>query len=101
VHVKQIWSVARETHDRLGRLVWAAGWAIPLVAFGLAISIPYWRAMLRDSERAMAQQVGYEDEALCARFGFAAGTEKHFACKLDLLELRHSHARMLEANSLP
>ena len=49
----------------------------------------------------MAQQIDYEDEALCARLGFAVGTDKHFACKLDLLALRRSHENMLAANTLP
>jgi hypothetical protein len=99
--VRPIWTVAREAHDRLGRLIWFAGWTVPLVVLGLAISIPFWRAVIADSEHSMAQQINYEDEALCAKFGFAAGTDKHFACKLDLLDLRHSHERMLAENTLP
>jgi hypothetical protein len=99
--VKQIWGVARDAHDWLAGLVWHAGWTVPLVALGLAISIPFWRAVVADSQHAMAQQIDYEDEALCARFGFTKGTDTHFACKLDLLELRRSHESMLAARSLP
>jgi hypothetical protein len=99
--VRQIWSIARDAHDRLGRLIWIAGWTIPLGALCLALSIPFWHAVIADSQHAMAQQIDYEDTALCARFGFAAGTDKHFACKLDLRDLRRSHERMLDAISLP
>ena len=98
--MRQIWSVAQDVHDRLCRLIWFAGWTIPLVAWA-------WRSRsrlgVRWSPRAsiVAQQIDYENEALCARFGFAVGTDKHFACKLDLLDLRHSHENMLAENTLP
>jgi hypothetical protein len=85
----------------VARLVWFAGWTIPLVAVCLAVSIPFWRAVVADGEHAMAQQIDYEDEALCTKFGFAAGGDRHFACKLDLLDLRRSHERMLADNALP
>ena len=99
--MRQIWSIAQDVHDRLCRLIWLAGWTIPLVALGLAVSIPSWRALVAEREHAVAQQIDYENEALCARFGFAVGTDKHFACKLDLLALRRSHENMLAANTLP
>jgi hypothetical protein len=100
-HVRQIWGVAREAHNRLAQAVWFAGWTIPLTVLVLALSMPYWRAAVADSEYAMAQQIDYEDATLCVKFGFAAGTDKHFACKLDLLELRRSHERLSESASIP
>lgn len=98
--MRQIWRRAQQAHDRLG-LVWFAGWSLPLAVLSLAFSVPLWRAAIDQSDYAMAQQIDYEDTALCVRFGFAAGTENHFACKLDLLELRRNHESLLAAGSLP
>jgi hypothetical protein len=95
--VRQFWNF----HDQLARLLWCAGWTVPPAVLGLGISIPYWQAVVADTEHAMAQQIDYEDGALCTRFGFAPGSDRHFACKLDLRDLRHSHERLLTAGGLP
>jgi len=49
----------------------------------------------------MAQQIDYEDTALCVKFGFTAGTQQHFSCKLDLLDLRHNDEQLTAAYSIP
>jgi hypothetical protein len=47
------------------------------------------------------QQIDYEDSTMCRKFGFAAGTERFSSCKLDLLDLRHSHEKLVAATAIP
>jgi hypothetical protein len=76
-------------------------WTTPFLAILIvAVSIAYWRDVNIETEHAKTQQIDYEDTALCTKFGFAADTDKHAACKLDLLDLRHSHEELLSATSL-
>jgi hypothetical protein len=72
---------------------------LPVLFF--AISIACWKAVITDTAVAVANQVDYEDAALCTKFGFAAGTKEHAACKLDLLDLRHGHEQLIAATSEP
>jgi hypothetical protein len=67
----------------------------------LAASTVVWRALIMENELTVENQVDYEDAALCIKFGFAHGTARHDACKLDLLDLRRSHEDLLTKNSLP
>jgi hypothetical protein len=101
VLLKQVWTSGAQAHSRLSTLVWCAGWAIPLAVLVLAISVPFWRTVVAEAEQAMAQQIDYEDGALCAKFGFAAGTENYLSCKLDLADLRRNHEKLLAAGSTP
>jgi hypothetical protein len=101
VHVRHLWSIVWQGHDRLTKLVWCAGWTIQLVAVGLTISIPFWQAVIADTELTVMQQVGYEDSVLCRKFGFVAGTVKYAGCLADLLDLRHNHERLMADASLP
>ena len=87
--------------QRTGRLVWRNGPIILLPVLFFAISIALWRPLLVDAARTVASQVDYEDAALCTKFGFAADTPAHAACKLDLLDLRHGHEQLLAASSYP
>ena len=99
--VQQLWTVVSQGHNRLTKLMWCAGWTVPLVALGLIISIPFWRAVIADVELTVTQQVEYEDGSLCRKFGFATGSERFNGCMLDLLDLRRSHQRLVAAASLP
>ena len=98
---KQIWSTTRRAHSRLTMLLWCAGWTIPLVIVVLALSLPFWRAVVAETEQTVAQQVDYEDGELCVKFGFATGEKSNASCKLDLLALRHSDERLVEGAALP
>ena len=82
------------------RQVWRGGWAIVFVLL-LAISVLYWRALGEAARQTVAQQMDYENGTLCAKFGFEIGTAKYASCKLDLLDLRHSHEQLLAAASVP
>jgi len=84
---------------RAGKLTWRHGPAILLPVLFFAISIASWKAVISDTALAVANQVDYEDAALCTKFGFAAGTREHVACKLDLLDLRHGHEQLIAATS--
>lgn len=86
---------------RAGELTWRHGPAILLPVLFFAISIVCWKAVITDTAVAVANQVDYEDAALCTKFGFAAGTKEHAACKLDLLDLRHGHEQLIAATSDP
>jgi hypothetical protein len=88
-------------HDWLAKLMWSAGWAIPLGALALLLSIPFWQTVIIDAEQTAMQQIDYEDATLCAKFGFAAGSDRYGACMLDLLDLRRSHAILMTNTSLP
>lgn len=101
VLLRQLLIAGRHAHDRLSELVWCGGWTIPLVVLGLAISLQFWRNMAGEAEQTIAQQIDYEDSALCLKFGFATGTEQHFSCKLDLLDLRRSHETLVTATAIP
>jgi hypothetical protein len=101
VFLKQVWAAGLHANNRLTTLLWCAGWTIPLAVLGLAISVPFWRAALAETEQAMVQQIDYEDGALCARFGFPSGSDKYLSCKLDLLDLRHRHEVLVAARSVP
>jgi hypothetical protein len=97
----QVWNIAWQGHDRLTKLLWCAGWTIPLAAFALIVSIPFWQAVIIDTEQTMMQQIEYEDAALCQRFGFVARSEKYADCMAALLDLRHSHEHLVAETSLP
>ena len=47
------------------------------------------------TEHPVANQIDYEDAALCSNFGFVLGSARHDACKLDLLDLRHRHEDLI------
>jgi hypothetical protein len=101
VFLKQVWAAGAHANNRLTMLVWCAGWTIPLAVLGLAISLPFWHAVVAETEQAVTQQIDYEDGALCVRFGFAAGSATYLSCKLDLLDLRRRHEELLVARSMP
>jgi hypothetical protein len=99
--MRQILRMAWQQHDRLTRLMWSGGWTIPLAALALLLSIPFWQAAIINAERTAMQEIDYEDSTLCAKFGFAAGSDKYAACMLDLLDLRHGHERLMADAMLP
>jgi hypothetical protein len=73
---------------------------LPFVLF-CAVSIAFWRRVVIETDLTVADQVEYEDAALCLRFGFARGTQEHDACKLDLLDLRRNPEQLMTRTSLP
>jgi hypothetical protein len=77
------------------------GLTILLPVLFFAVSIAFWRSLATDAALTVANQIEYEDAALCTRFGFAAGTKVHDGCKLDLLDLRHRHEDLVTATAVP
>ena len=92
---------ARRTHYILVAALWSRGWMIPVVIMTLAGSIPIWRGAISEVEVAVANQIDYEDGELCAKWGFAPATRPYQSCKMDLLDLRHRHEKLLAASALP
>jgi hypothetical protein len=99
--LKQLWTTSWQAHDRLIALTLCGRLAIPLVVLGVVSSVSFWRAVQADTDVVRALQVDYEDSALCAKFGFPTGSDKHIACKLDLLDLRIADEKLVFATSLP
>ena len=91
----------RSNRRRVGRAIWQNGLTILLPVLFFAVSIAYWRGLIAETAQTVANTIEYEDTALCIKFGFAADTKAHDACKLELLDLRHSHERLMAANSVP
>jgi hypothetical protein len=94
--MSEIGAAVRYFSGRTNQIAW---WAVAVAA--LALSIPFWQAVVAERQHVVAQQIEYEDEALCLRLGFALGTDTHAACKAELLNLRRDHEQLLSANSLP
>jgi hypothetical protein len=100
--MNQTWgTVRRSDRRRVGRAIWQNGLTILLPVLFFAVSIAYWRGLIAETAQTVANTIEYEDAALCTKFGFAAGTKVHDACKLDLLDLRHRHEQLVAANSVP
>ena len=74
---------------------------MPIGILVIVVSIPLWRAAVAEVGSQILLQIDYEDTSLCVKFGFAAGTQQHFSCKLDLLDLRHNHEQLTAAYSVP
>jgi hypothetical protein len=74
---------------------------IIIILLFCAISIVFWRRVVIETQQTVAGQVDYEDALLCSKFGFPRGTEKHNACKLDLLDLRRRDEELMAQTSLP
>jgi hypothetical protein len=88
----------------IGRSRYALERMIPLsavIVLGFVVSLAFWRNVVIETGLIVANQVDYEDTALCIKFGFARGTAQHDACKLDLLDLRHSDEDLIARTSLP
>jgi hypothetical protein len=77
------------------------GLMVLLAIVVFVVSIAFWRAAVTEGRLTLASQIDHEDTELCIRFGFAAGTARHDACKLALLDLRRSHEELLARTSLP
>jgi hypothetical protein len=73
---------------------------MPLGVLVIVLSIPLWRGAVAEAESQRVQQIDYEDTTLCVKFGFAAGTQQHFSCKLDLLDLRHNDEQLTAGYSM-
>ena len=86
---REIGTAARSDHVR-GTLVVFAVAILLLSGLFCAGSVVIWRDQAIQDKVIVAAQADYEDEALCIKFGFSRGTIQHKACKLDLLDLRHS-----------
>ena len=99
--MRQIWTAVWQGHDRLTKLMWCAGWTIPLAALALILSIPLWQAAIADTELTVMQQIDYDDAMICRKFGFDTGSTKFADCMTDLLELRRAHERLMADASFP
>lgn len=67
-------------------------WRLAVVMVILfCVSAAFWRSVPIKPDPAVANQIDYEDAALCSKFGFVLGSATYDACKLDLLDLRHRH----------
>jgi len=74
----------------------AQRWRLVVVMVILfCISAAVWRSVSMGTEHPVANQIDYEDAALCSNFGFVLGSARHDACKLDLLDLRHRHEDLI------
>jgi len=91
----------RHRHGRFGKPAWNRGLIILLGIVALAVSIAFWRAASTETQVMLASQIDREDTELCIKFGFAAGTARHDACKIELLDLRHRHEELAARTSLP
>lgn len=98
--LKQAWAVGRQAHDHMAGLLFHAGWSMPLGILVIIASIPFWRGAVAEAGSQVAQQVDYEDTALCVKFGFAEGSQRNFSCKLDLLDLRRNDERLTAGYSI-
>jgi hypothetical protein len=101
--MNRISGVGRRKNPRVAPLswLWNNGPMIRLPVLLLTIFLIYWQALASETARVVASQIDHDDTSLCIKFGFAADTEAHDACKLELLDLRHSHERLMAANSVP
>jgi hypothetical protein len=77
-------------------------WRLVVVMVVLfCVSAVFWRSVSIETEHTVANQVDYEDAALCSKFGFALDSAKHDGCKFDLLDLRHRHEDLIKQMSFP
>jgi hypothetical protein len=94
---RSIIACVRAVHERF--------WMLPPIIVGFAIvtagvatghlELPLPPANM---ESVVFWQVDQEDATLCAKFGFAPGTQRYGACKLDLLDLR-KHDEALQSGT--
>lgn len=96
----QVWRVVRR-RCRSRTLISSTVVVVLLPVLFCAVSIGFWRALIIENKLTVSSQGDYEDAALCIKFGFPRGTEKHDSCKLDLLNLRHSDEDLMARTSLP
>ena len=96
----EVWAVVRRRCRRSDAPI-SPTVVVVLSVMLCAVSVAFWRAVLIETKVTVAGQVDYEDAALCSKLGFALGTAKHDACKLDLLDLRHRHEDLLVQSSPP
>ncbi len=70
---------------------------IGLFALGVAagVSLPLMLAPPPYGQQTIDQQIGSENSALCASFGFTPGTSPEGACEASLTEMRHRHEATL------
>ena len=66
--------------------------AVVLVACIVAL----WRMVAIDAAQNTANQIDYEDAALCTKFGLVG--DQYQACKLDLLDLRHNQEQLVSVD---
>jgi hypothetical protein len=92
------WAVVRRRR-RSG--TWISPIVVVVVILFCAISVAFWRLVFIEDEHTVANQVDYDDAALCSKFGFALGSARHDACKFDLLDLRHRHEYLIRQSSFP
>lgn len=68
-----------------------AAMAVTMVACGYFAYLDYPAY----TEKQIAAQIQRDDEALCAKFGFAAGIQKAAECDADLADLRRQHEKII------
>jgi hypothetical protein len=99
--MNQAWWIAPLRRRRLRTRMWHNGFIILLPVLLCVVSIAFWCALITQMVRSVTSQADYEDEQLCIKFGFPRGTDKHNACKLDLLDLRRNDEDLIARTSLP
>lgn len=69
--------------------------SLPVLAafYALALNLHASQAELMRQE---TQRIAEESRAYCGKWGFLAGTQKHFACVLDLGEIRRREASRIQ-----
>jgi hypothetical protein len=93
----EIWAVVRRR--RSGKSI--SPIVVVVVILFFAVSVAFWQSVFMEVEQIVANQVDYEDAALCSKFGFALGSARHDDCKFDLLDLRHRHEDLIRQTSFP
>ena len=71
---------------------------VPIAAMVVTLIVCAYFAYLdfpAKTEKQIAAQIQREDDDLCTKFGFAAGTKKATECGTDLANLRLQHEKMI------
>jgi len=71
---------------------------VPVVTAVVTVALIIWISLLAGplvSEQEIMAQISHEDSSLCARLGFATGTQKGSDCAADLADLRLRHEKLL------
>jgi hypothetical protein len=89
----QVWCLRRVFH--------LTGLGVALLVLGCEAGIIVLPDLGTQVEQTIQQQIDYEDDILCQKFGFAPGTQGLAGCKLDLADLRRRHEQLRAAYEFP
>ena len=71
---------------------------VPVAAMAVTMIVCGYLAYLdfpAETEKQIEAQIQREDDALCTKFGFAAGTSRATDCNADLADLRRQHEKLI------